>query len=90
MEDKKTSDPKNTDDPKSKRTSRFSDMLLQVTTDLPERTYNWGLKDSASKKETTVRDRAVLALFYLLQSGEYIVKSSRNEMKQTKQLGLGA
>jgi len=34
MEDKKTSDPKNTDDPKSKRTSRFSDMLLQVTTDL--------------------------------------------------------
>jgi len=34
MEDKKTSDPKNTEDPKSKRTSRFSDMLLQVTTDL--------------------------------------------------------
>ena len=34
MEDKKTSDPKNTEGPKSKRTSRFSDMLLQVTTDL--------------------------------------------------------
>jgi adenylate cyclase len=34
MEDKKTPEPKNTEDPKSKRTSRFSDMLLQVTTDL--------------------------------------------------------
>ena len=34
MEDKKTSDPKNTEGPNAKRTSRFSDMLLQVTTDL--------------------------------------------------------
>jgi adenylate cyclase len=34
MEDKKTSDPKNTEGPRTKRTSRFSDMLLQVTTDL--------------------------------------------------------
>ncbi len=34
MEDKKTSDPNGAEDPKSKRTSRFSDMLLQVTTDL--------------------------------------------------------
>ena len=34
MEDKKKSDSKSAEGPKSKRTSRFSDMLLQVTTDL--------------------------------------------------------
>ena len=34
MEDKNTSEQNNPDNPKSKRTSRFSDMLLQVTTDL--------------------------------------------------------
>ena len=32
MEDKKKSDSKSAEGPKSKRTSRFSDMLLQVTT----------------------------------------------------------
>ena len=34
MEDKKQSDSKETGGSNSKRTSRFSDMLLQVTTDL--------------------------------------------------------
>ena len=34
MEDKNTSEQNNPENPKSKRTSRFSDMLLQVTTDL--------------------------------------------------------
>ncbi len=34
MEDKNTTEQNNPDSPKSKRTSRFSDMLLQVTTDL--------------------------------------------------------
>jgi hypothetical protein len=61
---------------------------LPVEVDIPEYLVQRGLHPAASPRETAVGDLALIAFYYLLRIGEYTVKGTRNESKQTQQFKL--
>jgi hypothetical protein len=56
-----------------------------VEADVPEYLCHIGMGSSATPLEVTVGDLTLIAVYYLLQVGEYMCKSSRNNTKQTVQ-----
>jgi len=58
---------------------------LPVKADIPKYLVTLGLQPSASAVDKAIGDLALMAFYYLLQIGEYIVKGTRNESKQTQQ-----
>jgi hypothetical protein len=61
---------------------------LPVEADIPEYLVQLGLHPAASPHEQVVGDLALIAFYYLLRIGEYTVKGTRNETKQTQQFKL--
>ena len=61
---------------------------LPVEADIPEYLAKRGMQAGAGASEQAVGDLAVIAFYYLLRIGEYTVKGSRNESKQTQQFKL--
>ena len=61
---------------------------LSVQVDVPERLAEFGLMPEASELMKAVGDLSLIAFYYLLRIGEYTVKGSRNNSKQTKQFKL--
>jgi hypothetical protein len=61
---------------------------LPVEADIPEYLVQLGLHPAASAHETAVGDLALIAFYYLLRIGEYTVKGTRNESKQTQQFKM--
>jgi hypothetical protein len=61
---------------------------LPVEADIPELLVKWGLSPTGSPLHKAVGDLALIAYYYLLRIGEYTVKSSRNDSKQTQQFKL--
>ena len=45
---------------------------------------SWGLEKGASELEKAVGDLGLVAMYYLLQVGEYTVKKYKNNTKQTE------
>jgi len=62
---------------------------LPVEADIPEFLVKLGLQVGASAKDKAVGDLALIAFYYLLRIGEYTVKGTRNESKQTQQFKVG-
>ena len=62
---------------------------LPVEADIPEFIMKLGLQVGASAKDKAVGDLALIAFYYLLRIGEYTVKGSWNESKQTQQFKVG-
>jgi len=62
--------------------------MLPVEADVPEFLVNMALTASATECERAIGDLAVIAFYYLLRVGEYTVKGSRNNTKQTVQFKL--
>ena len=62
---------------------------LPVEADVPEFLVAQGLKDGSSDLLRATSDLALIAYYYLLRVGEYTVKGSRNNTKQTEQFKLG-
>ena len=58
---------------------------LPVESDVPELLAATGARQGASELVKAVRDWTLIAFYYLLQVGEYTIKGSRNETKQTTQ-----
>ena len=58
---------------------------LPVEADVPERLAELGHAASASTLDQAIGDLTLIAFYYLLRIGEYTVKGSRNETKQTVQ-----
>ena len=63
--------------------------MLPVGIDVPEHLGTVGLSKHATALEKVVGDSSLTAFYYLLRIGEYSVKGSRNESKQTQQFKLG-
>lgn len=62
--------------------------MLPVEADVPELLVAHGRDLSASELDRAVGDLVMIAFYYLLRIGEYTIKGSRNETKQTVQLKL--
>jgi len=58
---------------------------LPVEVDIPNWLVEQGLKVGASDLSKAIGDLSLIAFYYLLRVGEYTVKSSRNQSKQTQQ-----
>ncbi len=58
---------------------------LPIEVDVPELLCTVGLLATATAKESAVGDLVLLAFYFLWRVGEYAVKHSRNNSKQTKQ-----
>ena len=56
---------------------------MLCTIDLPEKMASWGLAKGATELKTAVGDLGLLAMYYLLQAGEYTVKKYK-KAKQSK------
>ncbi len=69
------------DDPHTKK-------KLPVEADVPEFLVSLGAEKGASERVRAVGDCALIAFYYLLRVGEYTVKGTRNETKQTEQFRL--
>lgn len=61
---------------------------LPVEVDVPEFLVKRGRATGASALATAVGDLTLIAFYYLLRVGEYTVKGSRNDSKQTVQFKL--
>ena len=61
---------------------------LPVEVDVPEFLAALGLADDSTEQVKAVGDQALIAYYYLLRVGEYTVKGSRNESKQTVQFKM--
>lgn len=62
---------------------------LLVEVDTPRFLTKLGTYPAACPPDQAVSDLALIAVYYLLQMGEYIVKGSQNSSKQTQQFKLG-
>ena len=62
--------------------------MLPVEADVPEFLVGVGLQNMATELDRAVGDLALIAFYYLLRVGEYTVKGSRNETKQTVQFKM--
>ena len=56
---------------------------LPVEVDVPEEVAKLGASPDASEHTRTVGDLSLIAFYFLLRVGEYTVKGTRNESKQT-------
>jgi hypothetical protein len=61
---------------------------LPVEADVPELLFNLGYGTNGTTLGQAIRDLSLIAFYYLLSVGEYTIKSSRNESKQTVQFKL--
>ena len=61
---------------------------LPVEADVPEFLVNLGFEEWASEQVKAIGDLTMIAFYYLLRVGEYTVKGTRNETKQTEQFRL--
>jgi hypothetical protein len=61
---------------------------LPVEVDVPELLVKWGSMSGASARDKATGDLTLIAFYYLLRVGEYTVKESRNETKQTVQFKM--
>jgi hypothetical protein len=61
---------------------------LPVEVDVPELLAQVGLLQSANELDRAIGDLALVAFYYLLHIGEYTVKSTRNQSKQTTQFRI--
>ena len=61
---------------------------LPVEVDVPELLCTFGLMAKATAKESAVGDLTLLAFYFLWRVGEYTVKNSRNNSKQTTQFAV--
>lgn len=61
---------------------------LPVKADVPEYLVKCGLQPGASDLDKAVGDLTIMAFYYLLRIGEYTIKSSRNDSKQTVQFRM--
>lgn len=61
---------------------------LPVEADVPEFLAATGAKPGASELVKAVSDWTLIAFYYLLRIGEYTIKGSRNESKQTTQFRM--
>ncbi len=59
--------------------------MLPVESDVPEYLVAYGSRHAATELDRAVGDLAMVAFYYLLRIGEYTIKGSRNETKQTVQ-----
>jgi hypothetical protein len=62
--------------------------MLPVESDVPEWLVDRGRDSGATELDKAVGDLVMVAFYYLLRVGEYTVKGSRNETKQTVQFKL--
>ena len=61
---------------------------LPVESDVPELLVATGRRPGASELVKAVGDWTLVAFYYLLRVGEYTIKGSRNETKQTTQFRM--
>ena len=61
---------------------------LPVEVDIPEYLSIESLRPGASEQEKAVADLTLIAYYYLLRVGEYTIKNSRNNTKQTVQFRI--
>ena len=61
---------------------------LPVEVDVLELLCTFGLMEKATAKKSTVGDLTLLAFYFLWQVGEYTMKNTRNNSKQTTQFAL--
>jgi hypothetical protein len=61
---------------------------LPVESDVPELLAATGVRPGASELVKAVGDWMLIAFYYLLRVGEYTIKGSRNETKQTTQFRM--
>ena len=61
---------------------------MPVESDVPELLAATGARPGASELVKAVGDWALIAFYYLLRIGEYTIKGSRNETKQTTQFRM--
>jgi len=61
---------------------------LPVESDVPEYLARIGGGNGATEVEKAVGDQSLIAFYYLLRVGEYTIKGSRNETKQTVQFKM--
>jgi hypothetical protein len=59
-----------------------------VEADIPEYLVQLSLHPATSAHEKAVGDLALIAFYYLLRIGEYTIKGTRNESKQTQQFKM--
>ena len=62
--------------------------MLPVESDVPERLVAGGNRQGATELDRAVGDLAMVAFYYLLRVGEYTIKGTRNETKQTIQFKI--
>jgi hypothetical protein len=61
---------------------------LPVEVDVLELLCTFGLMEKATAKESAVGDLTLLAFYFLWRVGEYIMKNTQNNSKQTAQFAL--
>ena len=61
---------------------------MPVEVDVPEYVVKMGLQPGASEATKATGDSCLFAFYYLLRVGEYTVKGTRNESKQTVQFRI--
>ena len=62
--------------------------MLPVEADVPEFLGQVGRGAAATELDRAVGDLAMIAFYYLLRVGEYTMKGTRNESKQTVQFKM--
>ena len=62
---------------------------LPVEVDVPELLSRIGTRANANALDQAIGDLTLIAFYYLLRVGEYTIKNSRNNTKQTVQFRLG-
>ena len=62
--------------------------MLPVESDVPEWLVAGGTRHGATELDRAVGDLAMVAFYYLLRVGEYTIKGTRNETKQTIQFKM--
>jgi hypothetical protein len=61
---------------------------LPVEADVPELLVKWGTAAGATARDGAIGDLSLVAFYFLLRIGEYTIKQSRNESKQTVQFKM--
>ncbi len=56
--------------------------------DVPEFLAQLGYKQGATEQVWAIGDCTLMAFYYLLRIGEYTIKGSRNDLKQTEQFRM--
>ena len=62
--------------------------MLPVESDVSEWLVAGGTRHGATELDRAVGDLAMVAFYYLLRVGEYTIKGTRNETKQTIQFKM--